>query len=127
PEIRRIALRYEKLGARFWMVHPLGDETPASIREHAAEYSLPGTIVRDPRRSLARVLGITVTPEVAVVDGRGRLRYRGRIDDRFPALGQKRPRATRHDLTEALDAVLSGKPVTESRTRAVGCILPKAE
>ena len=123
PEIRRIAARYAKLGVRFWMVHPLADETAASVREHAKAYDLPGTVVRDPRRELARALGITVTPEAAVVDRKGALRYRGRIDDRFPALGQKRSQATRHDLCEALDAVLAGKPVPVSRTPAVGCVL----
>lgn len=123
PEIRRIAREYGRLGVGFWVVHPLADETEASIREHTREYGLPGTVVRDPERRLVGLLGIRVTPEVAVVDGEGRLRYRGRVDDRYPALGQKRAKATRRDLCEALDAVLAGREVAEARTRAVGCVL----
>lgn len=123
PEIRRIAREYGRRGVGFWVVHPLADETEASIREHTREYGLPGTVVRDPERRLVSLLGIRVTPEVAVVDGDGRLRYRGRIDDRYAALGQKRARATRRDLCEALEAVLAGRDVAEARTRAVGCVL----
>ncbi len=127
PEIRRIARKFEGKGVRFWMVHPLEGETLASIREHAELYELPGTVVRDDGGTLARHMGITVTPEVAVVDQESRILYRGRIDDRYPALGQKRNRPTRRDLNDALAAVLAGEPVAVPRTKAVGCVLPVIE
>ncbi|MCZ7644490.1 MAG: hypothetical protein M5U26_04270 [Planctomycetota bacterium] len=38
---------------------------------------------------------------------------------------KQRKEATRHDLREALDAVLAGKPVAEARTKAIGCFIPK--
>lgn len=124
PELRRIATRFASRGVRFWMVHSLADETASAVREHAVSYELPGTVVRDPHQELARGLGITVTPEVAVVDRDLRLRYRGRIDDRFPVLGQKRNQPTRRDLWDALEALLDGEAVPVPRTKAVGCVLP---
>jgi hypothetical protein len=49
--------------------------------------------------------------------------YLGRIDDRFPDLGVRREEPTTHELRDALDAVLAGKPVETPRTLAVGCFI----
>ena len=65
-----------------------------------------------------------ITPEAAVwVPSRGawRLVYHGRIDDRYLDFGKWRAEPTRHDLAEAIGAALSGKPVRESVTKAIGC------
>jgi hypothetical protein len=56
-----------------------------------------------------------------VVDRAGSIRYSGRIDNFYAALGRPRQRVTEHDLRDALDAVLAGRPVPRPRTDAVGC------
>ena len=43
-----------------------------------------------------------------------------------PDYGKRRRIVTEHDLRDALDAVLAGKPVAKSRTRAIGCFIPEA-
>jgi hypothetical protein len=53
----------------------------------------------------------------------GRIVYRGRIDDRYVDLGVERPKATTRDLADALAAVVSGKPVPQAVTQAVGCFI----
>jgi hypothetical protein len=68
-------------------------------------------------------VGATITPEAAVYDSRGRLIYRGRIDDRYSAVGVERATATRHDLQDAIAAAVAGKPVTPRFTQAVGCYI----
>src|SRR5262249_19339099 len=60
------------------------------------------------------------TPEAFVLDARGEVRYRGRIDDQY-GVGTMRPKPTRRDLAEALTELLAGKPVSKPRTEAVGC------
>ena len=65
----------------------------------------------------------TITPEAAVYDRQGRRIYLGRVDDRYVALGLERPAPTRHDLEEALDATLAGKPVRQPTAPAVGCFI----
>jgi hypothetical protein len=67
--------------------------------------------------------GATITPEAAVFDRNNRLVYLGRIDDRFVELGRERPVATRHELRDALSALVTGKAVRSSRTQAVGCFI----
>jgi hypothetical protein len=49
--------------------------------------------------------------------------YLGRIDDRYVNIGLERPAATRHDLQDALTAVLSGARISEPTTQAVGCYI----
>src|SRR5262249_17282341 len=74
-----------------------------------------------------RALGVRRTPEVVLLDGERRLRYRGRIDDQY-RLGGARPAAARRDLKEAIDAVLAGREVAAAETEVDGCPItfPKA-
>src|SRR5262249_20638589 len=67
-------------------------------------------------------VGATRVPSVAVLDGDFRVRYRGRIDDRYGA-GHRREKATRTDLVEALDEVLAGKSVSVAEAEADGCLI----
>ena len=86
---------------------------------------MPATIDAD--GSLAVRVGATITPEVAVVDRAGAVRYRGRIDNKYVALGRARRTVTAHDLTDALDAVIAGKTVAVRETQAVGCVIVTPE
>jgi hypothetical protein len=64
-----------------------------------------------------------VTPEAAVYTPDHRLVYRGRIDDWYVDFGKPRAAPTTHDLEDALEAVLGGRPVADARTTAVGCFI----
>ena len=123
PEIRRLHDRFAPSGVKFWMVYPDPGEPLQAIRQHLADFEYPGRAARDPEHALVEKTQATVTPEAAVfVDGE--LVYRGRIDNRFVDFGKTRAAATTHDLAGALEAILDGRPVPESRTRAVGCFIP---
>jgi hypothetical protein len=123
PEIRRLSEACAPRGVVFRLVYPNPAESPDAIRRHLKDYRYPGSALRDPRQQLARVAAATITPEAAVYDSQGRRLYLGRIDDRYVALGIERPAATRHDLEEALDATLAGKPVRQPTAPAVGCFI----
>ncbi|MBK7085642.1 MAG: redoxin domain-containing protein [Flavobacteriales bacterium] len=79
--------------------------------------------IMDPEFVLCKALGARVTPEVFVLDAEGELVYQGAIDDRALRAGKKRIQATRHYLSDALDAVLRGDRPAEREVAAVGCIL----
>ena len=66
---------------------------------------------------------MTVTPEAAVFDGQQHLVYRGRNDDRYVDFEKYRSTATRHDLADAIQAILSGTTIAEPFTEAVGCYI----
>ncbi|MCX6590283.1 MAG: hypothetical protein NTZ56_02050 [Acidobacteria bacterium] len=84
-------------------------------------------LIRTSSRPLARKYGVTMTPEVAVVDAQGRLFYRGRIDDQYVDYGKTRPAPTRRDLRIALDELSAGKRASLARTKAFGCALTTLE
>lgn len=53
------------------------------------------------------------------------VRYRGRIDNLYINIGRTRQQVTSHDLTDALDAVLAGRPVKQPTTEALGCYIER--
>lgn len=124
PELGRIQENFASRGVRFWSVYCEASETDNSIQRHQKEYQLTLTPIRDPQQSLATALGVTKTPEAVVLRPDGTRAYRGRIDDRHLRLGQSRPAPTTHDLRDALDALLNGRPIANPETTAIGCHLP---
>ncbi len=87
------------------------------------EYKYVCRAVRDPKHTLVKLAGATVTPEAAVFTPAGEMIYRGRIDDTVPQYGKARSAPTTRDLENALTAALAGRPVPNPRTTAVGCFI----
>ncbi len=124
PEIQRLATQFEPSGVRVWFVYPNPGDTSKVVRAHNQEFSITANTVLDNKQSLTQMAHATTTPEAAVfILGGAGLRevYRGRIDDRYLSLGTERPQATRHDLEDAIRAVLAGKPVPQPGGPPVGC------
>jgi thiol-disulfide isomerase/thioredoxin len=122
PEIKRLAEMYAGR-VKFRLVYPVPSDSEEMIREHVGKFGYPAPWQRDEQQLLAKRTGVTVTPEVAVIDSRGTLLYRGRIDDRYITFGKDRPQPTVRDLERSLDAILAGKPVPVAQTQAIGCII----
>jgi hypothetical protein len=123
PELNRLAHEFEPRGVEFWLVYPDPSETDAAISQHKREYNLPGTTIRDPHHLLQKRAEAKISPQAAVFDHAGRLTYSGRIDDRYVAFGKSRNAPTTHDLEDAINDTMTGKPIKEPRTRSVGCYL----
>jgi hypothetical protein len=123
PEFRRLYEAFEPRGVRFWLVYPNPADSPEVVRRHLSVFAYPMSALRDPEHMLVKLTRTTVTPEAAVFDKRGRLTYRGRIDDRYASLGLERPAPTQHDLDDALTNTLAGKRVAQPITQAVGCFI----
>ena len=127
PEIRRICEEYATRGARCVLAYIDPTISIADIREHQRAYGITAPTVHDKSHAMANLAGASITPEAAVFDDTGHLVYRGRIDNFYAALGTPRRKATEHDLRNALDEVLSGRAVSQSRTQAVGCFIPSLD
>jgi thiol-disulfide isomerase/thioredoxin len=125
PEIARICAEYGPKGADCELVYVDPTLTDAAAMAHAKDYGHgPYPKLVDRKHELVKETGVTITPEVAVVNAAGKVVYRGRIDNSFAALGQPRRTATEHDLRDALDATLAGKPAPRAETKALGCYIP---
>ena len=122
PEIQRLSREFSGR-VEFQLVYPDRSETSETIEKHRAEYGYTIGYLRDPDHTLVRRAKARVTPEAAVFSSHGELLYHGRIDDRYIDFGKSRTAPTTHDLEDALQSVLAGRPVKVSSTRAIGCFL----
>jgi len=123
PEFQRLHAEYASRGVSFFLVYPEPGLDPETARRHVADYGIPFRALLDREHRLVGHAGVEVTPEAAVLGRGGDVLYRGRIDDRWVDFGQRRPRATRHDLREALDAIVAGRSAPQPGGRAVGCYI----
>jgi hypothetical protein len=127
PEIQHICSDYADKGVACTLVYSDPSIDASAIRKHRADYGYkePIAAVSDGAHQLAHATGATITPEAVVVGKAGKVLYRGRIDNFYAGLGKPRRFVTEHDLRQALDEVLVGKPVSHPQTQAVGCYIPR--
>lgn len=123
PEIERIFKEYSPKQILFYLVYVDPAQTPEADRKHRREYgyTFPGLL--DPTHKLVKLSHAGVTPEAAIFMPDGKLVYHGRIDDRAVDFGTVRAMPLKRDLREALDALLSGKMISNPNPKAVGCYI----
>jgi peroxiredoxin len=103
------------------------NEGAAEVKKQAAEFKVSFPIFADPEEKAVRELGAKRVPEAFVLDAKGVIRYRGRVDDRWISPGKSNPRPPVPNLANALDEVLAGKAVALAETPAVGCPVGSSE
>jgi peroxiredoxin len=104
------AVRLDELG-----YSDLGDSLEdMKIRAKEAQFDFPYLFDGDNQR-VSQAYGAKATPHCFLFDKDRRLRYTGRIDN--GEVGE----VTKHDLRDALEAVLAGREVAAKTTRVFGC------
>jgi peroxiredoxin len=93
---------------------------PADAPPKLARFSrdLPFPLLFDETQEIAKAYGAACTPDFFLFDQQRKLVYRGQLDDSRPGNGKP---LTGKDLRAALDAVLSGKPVSPDQKASIGC------
>lgn len=124
-ELRTLHATYAPRGIAFVGVIPDSLVTAPERAEFGRKYQLRFPLQPDPAHRLTRRLGATITPEAALINPQGALLYRGRINDQFARIGVRRTVSRRHELADALAAVVAGRPVAVPRTEAVGCLIER--
>lgn len=77
-------------------------------------------ILLDPKGDVGRAYDAKTTPHMYVIDEKGILQYAGAIDS-IPSADQEDIKKATNYVAEALDQVMSGKPVKITSTKAYGC------
>lgn len=121
PEIGRIIKEYSEKGIDCWLVYPDRELKADEAIRHMKEYGLNCMATIDRKRTLVKAVGATVTPQAAILDAKGFVKYLGRVNDLFAEHGRTNPEVKSHDLRVSLDALLAGKPIPNPITEAVGC------
>ncbi|MBX3276766.1 MAG: redoxin domain-containing protein [Acidobacteria bacterium] len=120
--LRAFAEQYTSKGVTVLGINSSSDETVEMIREHAERHGFGFPVLKDEGNAVADAYGAVRTPEVYATDGRGILRYHGRIDNsRDPS------RIRRSELREAVEALIAGKDVATPEAKAFGCLIKRAQ
>lgn len=96
--------------------------TRDAAAKFAKDFGVKFPLLFDASGDLATRFKPTRTPQAYVIDQSGAVRYSGRIDDAFAAVGKQREVVTSHDLRDALAAVSAGKEPAQATTPSVGCV-----
>jgi peroxiredoxin len=124
PRLATFSKEFSGQGVRFVAVNSNRQDTLDDIKSYLSQHPLPFPLVRDEGNVVADKYGATRTPEVFLLDSQMQIVYRGRIDDQYEP-GINRPVANHHDLRNAIEQILSGKPVEVAMTQPVGCMIGK--
>src|SRR5512140_1669540 len=112
---------YTAKGIAFVGINSNKAEPAPETAQHAAKHGFTFPVVKDEGNRVADLYGAQKTPEIFVLDPKGTLVYHGRIDETADdPKGVKSP-----NLRDALDAILAGKPVPVTETKAFGCTIKR--
>jgi peroxiredoxin len=122
PALREIRQKYQASGVEFLLLNSNLQDNRDAVAKEWQEFGVDMPILLDEAQLIGESLGVVRTSEVFVIDPKGwKLVYRGPMDDRL-SYEKQRP-ATKHYLTDALDAVIAGKPVKVAKADGVGCLV----
>lgn len=118
-----LARGYQQKGAAFVAINSndikeYPEDGPDEMKRIAQECDYPFPYLFDESQLVARAYGATCTPDFFIFDEKMQLAYRGQFDDSRP--GNHQP-VTGKDLSEALDCLLNGEPISPDQVPSIGC------
>jgi peroxiredoxin len=122
PALREIREKYRSQDIEFLLLNPTVQDTQESVRKEVAEFGFDLPVMLDGTQKVGESLGVNRTAEVYVIDPKSwQLVYHGPIDDR---LSYESQRPAHHQyLSDAIDAVLSGKSPAVTSVNSPGCLI----
>jgi peroxiredoxin len=115
---------YQAKGIQFVGINANKTEPAKEVGEHTSKNGLKFLVLKDEGNVVADKLGAQVTPEVFLLDKDMRLQYHGAIgNSKNPTTKPEEAKAD--EVRAALDAVLTGRPVVTSTTKAFGCTIKR--
>jgi len=93
------------------------DDAPEKMARRARDKDYPFPYLYDETQAVARAYGAACTPDFFLYGRERQLAYRGRLDDNW----QEPEKVQRHELRDAIEAVLTSKPVAKQQLPALGC------
>lgn len=118
--INELARDYQSQGVAFLAINSNLQDSASAVSQFIRAEKVSFPILLDPDSRVADQFKAERTPEAYLVDTKGKVLYRGRIDDQY-GIGYQRPHAQRRFLADAIAASLKGATPEVARTAAVGC------
>jgi peroxiredoxin len=100
--------------------------TPEQARAEWASEKIAATAwIDDSSGAIGHLYGMKTTPHVFVINKDGTLVYEGAMDDQPDPFHN--PRTARNYVKEAVNDLLTGKPIEVSQTKSYGCAIKYAD
>ncbi|CAI2717357.1 thioredoxin family protein [Nitrospina watsonii] len=93
------------------------DDSMESMQRIVKEKNIPFPYLFDETQQVAKAYDAVCTPDIYVFGSERTLQYRGRIDDNW----EHPEKVTKHDLEDALNAILDGQLMTQEQIPSMGC------
>ncbi len=126
PRLQAFSEQFADQGVAFIGINSNIQDSLEEIAAYARKHGIKFPILKDLRSKVAEQFRATRTPEVFVLDAERTVRYSGRVDGQFTfgsGVGLATPNEARADLRIAIEEMLAGKPVSEPKTVAKGCLI----
>lgn len=93
------------------------------VNSFKKEFSVDFQLFIDPVKKLTNYLEATITPEVVLINEKGKLIYRGAIDDWVTELGKNKIRPEKEYLRSAVTQYINHQPIAIKKTKPKGCYI----
>ena len=122
-ELVRIATAYQSQGVSFIAISSndvinYPQDGPELMKIHAVKMGYPFPYLYDESQEVAKAYDAACTPDLFLFDEKLKCVYRGQVDDSRPTNDTP---VTGKDLRAALEAVLSGRKISENQIPSIGC------
>ena len=121
--LRELETIYIPKGLRFFYIFPGVDHEPVPMKAFLLNNKLKGEAWIDKKLQLVQHLKADKTPEVFLLNKNSEIKYWGAIDNFAFEVGQTRTVTTRFYLKDAINSLLSDKPVALKHVDAIGCFI----
>ena len=126
PRLNSLSKKYESRGVDFLAIDSNASESSTAVAEYARRTKLTFPLLKDIDNHVADSMAIEQNCEAILIDRRGRIRYRGAIDDQL-AQGSNRDQPVEKYLAQAIEAVLADKSVSPETTQVAGSPIDRAK
>ncbi|MGP0065360.1 MAG: redoxin domain-containing protein [Isosphaeraceae bacterium] len=126
PRLIELNHAYQSKGVIFLGINSNAHESEQDVAKYVREMGVDFPVLKDTQNTISDLLLVERTCETLVLDGIGRIKYRGAIDDQY-LQGKSKDHVEQTYLRDALDALLENRPIKVAATRVEGCLLDRVE
>ncbi|MDW7680396.1 MAG: thioredoxin family protein [bacterium] len=122
-ELVKLTNEYIRLGISFVAINSndvekYPEDSPENMKAMAEEFGFQFPYLFDETQKVATAYYAACTPDFYIFDKQLKCVYRGQFDDSRP---ENRVSVTGRDIRDALNSILSGKPVDSNQKPSIGC------
>lgn len=122
PRLIRLAGHARDLGINTAAINPninpkYPADSPPVMREKIEEWGIDFPYLVDETQQTAIAFKAQCTPDLYLFDTEHKLVYHGRIDDNW----QDENKVTKEELSDAIESLASGRPISQTQHPSLGC------